>query len=299
MARPRSPDSNRGRAVGESKQRQVEFQPQHVRRFEILKSTPLGLVYPQNLRLEVIDLGDSKDLTSAAPLFTTSELKWWKVKMMLPPSFEIYSPHQDHLHDAHPSPSEINGLPGNKPLGHDKPYPVAQIRYPGWEGMSHLHVDITLYNFTPEMHFDPTLHSLDDNSDIRSHWTVKRVGCKREYSLSCTSSPGTHTSYTWRSRAKSEILTLPDVDDGHAAANGNLCLETPAGEIVAVYKQRRDYRVLGALTVFQDTLDSARKYSSNQDANTGNVHPSIEAIVASCLALVLYERIGGQSLFGS
>src|SRR6201996_814123 len=72
-----------------------------IRRFEILKSTPLGLVFPQNVYFSVVDLdagiaqtGYSIDLPTSSstgkPVFTTSQLKWWKQKMMLPPAFKVF-----------------------------------------------------------------------------------------------------------------------------------------------------------------------------------------------------------------
>src|SRR5258708_4041400 len=58
-----------------------------VRRFEIHKSTPLGLVFPQNIHFSVVDVdariaqtGHTFDLSACShkPVFVTSELKWWK-----------------------------------------------------------------------------------------------------------------------------------------------------------------------------------------------------------------------------
>jgi len=81
-------------------------------------------------------------------------------------------------------------------------------------------------------------------------------------------------------------MAIPAVDDGHPCASGNLVLSDPRSRLVAVYKQRRDYDVLGALTVFPDALHGA------------GPPVSIEAVVASCLAVVMYERVGWQNLLG-
>ncbi|EXJ80724.1 hypothetical protein A1O3_07008 [Capronia epimyces CBS 606.96] len=354
MAGPRAPDSNSPGAVREPEQRDVGFQPQHIRRFEILKSTALGLVYPQNLQLEVVDVGvdvggssafiSTSTLSAPAPRLITSQLKWWKVLAMLPPSFAIYQSHPDldlgyqdqyhkqqHEQYQQQHASEITRLQCNESFN---PYPLAQIKYRGWEGISHLDIDMTVFNLTPAMHFDRTLHSsLDDQSDtdsdtdMRTRLTIRRVGAKRQYCMTCASRPSTHSGsrYTWRSRPKREILALPGVDDGHAAANGNLCLEDADGHIVAVYKQRRDYRVLGALTIFSQSHPRSRVHHSNsadEDSCRGEtvavadehdpvavapdehapvvVAPAVTvvAVVASCLAIVLYERIGCLGLFG-
>ncbi|RJE17261.1 hypothetical protein PHISCL_10402, partial [Aspergillus sclerotialis] len=129
MARPRTTDHRR--AFSESEQRKLDSvdrqqqqqlfksdehqQFQHewhgpIRRFEILKSTTLGLVSPQNLQLSVVDVdagivhtGHLTDLSTLPssrhePVFVTSNMKWWKQKFVLPPSFEIFpgTAHQQH-----------------------------------------------------------------------------------------------------------------------------------------------------------------------------------------------------------
>ncbi|KIX02433.1 uncharacterized protein Z518_08374 [Rhinocladiella mackenziei CBS 650.93] len=280
----------------------LEFpQQQHIRRFEILKSTALGLVFPQNLKLEVIDVdlgiartGHSTSLESGRPVFETGIMKWWKEKYMLPPAFEIFPSHpKRHQKDPLQS-NEIIGLPPSPPPPHDslakfnsrpdqeaeKPYPLAQIKYPGWQGISRMSIDLTLYNITPAMHYDHNLHQLADrlDLDIRSRWVVTRIGWKREYMMY---NPAGTRMYKWRRSANT--LTLPGVEDGHPRAHGNLQLEESDGRIVAVYKQRRDFRVLGALSLFMDVVKAPM---------------TVEAVVASCLAIVLYERLGWQNLLG-
>lgn len=290
-----------------------------IRRFEILKSTALGLAFPQNLQLSVVDVdpgivntGHLHDLSISSPgrpAFVTTEMKWWKEKYMLPPSFQLLpaspSTHRPHVVQQA---SEITGLAPSPPheslglgLGATKPrsksgshhttapnlqepYPLAKIKYPGWQGVWTMTVSLTLYNITPDMHYLPTPPRQFPGSsdlDIRSHWTISRLGWKREYVM--TSPSSAEGRYRWRSSSK--VLSIPAVDDGHPAAHGNLKLEDPDARLVAVYKQRRDWEVLGALTVFMDHVGGEGKVS-------------VEAVVASCLAIVMYERLGWQNLWG-
>ncbi|EXJ90287.1 hypothetical protein A1O1_03386 [Capronia coronata CBS 617.96] len=139
MGGPRCPDSSGSGTVDQPEQRDGEFQPQHFRRFEILKSSTLGLVYPQNLRLDVVDVDEPTSiyLTSSTPRFVTSLMKWWKVKVLPPPSCEIYSTNLDYAYHEQQYGNETTGASDRRISGHSqKPYPVAQIKYPGWEGMS-------------------------------------------------------------------------------------------------------------------------------------------------------------------
>ncbi|KIY01024.1 uncharacterized protein Z520_03690 [Fonsecaea multimorphosa CBS 102226] len=321
--------------------------PGPVRRFEILKSTTLGLVCPQNLLLSVIDadvgtvhtdrLIDLSTLPTFRhePAFVTSTMKWWKQKFILPPSFQIMPGTAVQGHPQHKwlrggdftqTGSEVTGQLretfNNSPP--DEPYPLAEINYQGWQGFTRMSISLTLYNITPDMHYalPATQDPQNPVHEIRSHYTIARRGWKREYTM--TGSPSS-PNYKWHSPPShnSEVLSTPAVDDGFHPANGNLLLEDSQGTLVAVYKQRRDHQVLGALTVFLANVAGGTSRESHLDENGfGNGHGlghrrerghghesrsieipdrgiSLEAVVASCLAVVVYERVGWQNLLGN
>ncbi|OAL32576.1 hypothetical protein AYO20_07886 [Fonsecaea nubica] len=213
----------------------------------------------------------------------------------------------------------------------EDPYPLAEIKYQGLQGLTRMSISLTLYNISPEMHYSPSAQELHS---IRSNYTIARRGWKREYTLSISpSSP----VYKWHSplRHNSEVLSMPAVDDGFDLANGNLLLEDPHGTLVAVYKQRRDHQYLGALTIFLANVAggpsgvnhhhvkaNGSEPRQRQEQGHGNGHGreyrqrerthgrgdggiescderiSIDAVVTSCLAVVMYERIGWQNLLG-
>ncbi|KIW66890.1 hypothetical protein PV04_06179 [Phialophora macrospora] len=358
MARPRA--THRHRTVSEPEQRefvevQQEQQQQHdddkqrrfefdptpgldgpVRRFQILKSTPVGLVCPQNIHFSVVDVdagiaqtGHVFDLSTPSnePVFVTNQLKWWKQKYILPPSFEIF-PGDAHAHASRKQAGrrngtqqgEITGLPpsprhdsltfdsgglshGTTAPANGKAYPLAQIKYRGWQGLTGMSISLTLYNITPEMHYyhhDYT-HGLVDNDDdqsltpdIRSRYLISRSGWKREYILT----PG---GYKWRSPSlpeKKNILASAAVDDATPVGHGNLILEDSEQNPVAVYRQRRDHDVLGTLTVFLRHVKESKRGRDGTNSHGQDGKISTEAVLASCLAVVIYERVGWQNLLG-
>jgi hypothetical protein len=285
--------TSHNRTVAEPEQRELLQQHKHnIRRFEILKSTPLGLVVPQNLQLELRDVDAGLSLTGhssylpsgTTPTYVTSDMKWWKVKYILPPTFEIYSSHPESKHNSTAPASEITGLIQSP--SHDsyhseepgsKPWPLAQIKYPGWQGVTQMTIDMTIYEASKWMVYDHELHA---PADVRSRWTIMRVDYRREYIMGRVKSPEIGI-YRWRGNKK--ILDIPEMDDGFPKCNGNLKLEDDDARLVAVYKQRRDSTVLGGLTVFTENLKEKLP---------------IEAVVSSCLAIVMYERLGWQNMFG-
>lgn len=138
-------------------------------------------------------------------------------------------------------------------------------------------IDLTIYEVSKWMVYDHELHA---PADIRSRWTIMRVDYRREYIMGRIKSPELGI-YRWRGNKK--ILDIPEMDDGFPKCNGNLKLEDSDAKLVAVYKQRRDSNVLGGLTVFTENLKEKLP---------------IEVVVSSCLAIVMYERIGWQNMFG-
>lgn len=198
---------------------------------------------------------------------------------MLPPSFDIF-------------PSKHNPSQGNEVSGlvqdqgsAEKPYPLAHIDYPGWQGLTQMTINMTLYNITREMHYE---HNIDPG-EPRSRWTVSRLETKREYIMKCTTD-STLDGFIWHSLTPSELTSIPALDDGHPWAHGNIVLSGPDDSLIAAYKQRRDYRTLGSLVIFTDIL---------QHDDTTKPILTIEAITASCLSIILYERVGWQNLLGT
>lgn len=295
MAWARKTDHDR--AVSEPEQRELlQYRQYRIRRFEILKSTPVGLVFPQNLQLELRDVdagvsltGHSSHLPSGtAPTYVTSDMKWYKVKCMLPPSFEVYPSHphpsSQSKSSSTPPTREITGMipsPSHDSYSQEgsesKCWPLAKIKFPGWQGVTSMTIQMTIHETSKWMVYDPELHA---PSDIRSKWTIFRVDYAREYIMSRV---GSSTTGVYRWRGSKKILDIPEMDDGFPKCNGNLKLEDPDAKLVAVYKQRRDHDVLGGLTIFTENLKA---------------DVPIEAVVSSCLAIVMYERVAWQNMFG-
>ena len=292
MARTRKTDDDG--TLAEPEQRELfQYHQHNIRRFEILKSTPVGLLFPQNLQLELRDVDAGIPITGhpsylssgTAPVFVTSDMKWWKVKYMLPPSFKMFPHHPEFkAKSVYPS-SEIVGIPLSPPhdsyhrdMNPSKPWPMAEIKYSGWQGITQMNVGLTVYEVQKWMTYD---NELQTPADICSRWTISRNGYSREYTLTgIPSTPGTE-GYKWRGNKK--ILNIAEMNDGFRKCNGNLKLEDKDARLVAVYKQRRDSDVLGSLTIFTDNMKEK---------------VPLEVIVSSCLAIVIYERIGFQNMFG-
>lgn len=290
MAWTRKTDHDR--AVAKPEQRELLQQHQHnIRRFEIIKSSPVGLVFPQNLQLELKDVDAGISLTGhssllpsgTAPTYVTSDMKWYKVKCMLPPSFEVFPSRPKVQTGSTPPTGEVTGLPSPshqpnyKDASESKSWPLAKIKFPGWQGLTSMTIKMTIYEVSKWMVYDHQLHA---PSDIRSQWTILRVDYRREYIMGRVG-PSDTGIYRWRGSKK--ILDIPEMDDGFPKCNGNLKLEDKDARLVAVYKQRRDSDVLGGLTVFTENLKD---------------DVPIEVVVSSCLAIVLYERVAWQNMFG-
>jgi hypothetical protein len=236
-----------------------------IERFEIYKSTPLGLVFPQNVHFSLRNVHET---SPDYPVFTTSELKWWQQGFMIPPSFKIF-----------------RGAPVHVEEDAQEPYPVAEIKYCGWQGVTSMSISLTVYNITPAMHYQ---HDTE-GANTRSQYTVSRPRWLREYVISLS-------DCKWRSPSTQEKITMPllsaggssqnDDASGTEAGHGNLILEDANGRIIAIYRQRRDFDILGSLAVFAQEQHSEPKITT-------------EAIVASCLAVVVYERVGWQNLLGN
>lgn len=279
---------------------QQSDQRQTIRRFQINKSTPLGLIFPQNLQYQLNEFDDERlrsNVSNVAPIFTSNDMQWWKVKYFLPPTMTLYAPEDER--SGSPKSTSRGPIGGPLPTSlseedeedkYDKSqhppqnptnsYPFAVIKYPGWQGVTQLTVNLTIYNMKESMHYD-TSSASNVTGDLRSRWTIKRVGWARRYNVIPVSGSSSASCLQWRS--SKTILDIPDIQDGYPKANGNLKLEDADAKLIAVYKQRRDWDVMGNLTVFTDEL-------------RGGV--TIELVVASCLAVVTYERLGFQNGFG-
>ena len=249
-------------------------------------------------------------------MFITSELKWWKQKYILPPSFEIV-PGGAHRHASRKrtdqwqdtQTEEVTGLPPSpshdrhtiessrkhRPAkaGEHKPYPLAEIKYHGWEGLTNMSTSLTLYNITPEMHYLHDIANVHAAPETRCQYSIRRSGWRREYAL-------TPSGHKWRSPSLSEkyrLLSKSALDDTLPVVHGNLMLEDAEQNVVAIYKQRRDWEVLGTLTVFSEYVDDHQRQQHEYHGQQGKI--TVEAIVASCLAVVMYERVGWQNLWGN
>ncbi|KIV89458.1 hypothetical protein PV10_06857 [Exophiala mesophila] len=266
-----------------------------IQRFEILKSTPVGLIFPQNVQYQLRRLDPESSFVeqpNTTSDFVSNDLKWWKQKYLLPPTVKIFASrlgsttnqqtteisHQGTLSRQNRK-SKISEFEKCQPPATD-PYPFAVIKYPGWQGVTQFTIDLTLYHMTELMHYDPATVS-EPATHLRTCWRIKRLGFSRQYIISPVPSSSSTPILKWRS--SKTILDIPELQDGYPKANGNLKLEDADANLIAVYKQRRDWDVLGSITVFTDRL---------RDGAT------VELVFASCLGIVTYERIGWQNGFG-
>lgn len=252
----------------------------------------MGIVFPQNVQYQLRRLHvessplEPPNLTSD---FVSNDLKWWKQKYLLPPTIKIFASRLDSTANPQATSeitassqngkSKISKFQRHYPPATDR-YPFAIIKYPGWQGVTQFTIDLTLYHMTELMYYDPSTFP-EPATDLRSRWTIKRLGFSRQYTVSPVPSNSSTAVLKWRS--SKTILDIPELQDGYPKANGNLKLEDSDANLIAVYKQRRDWDVLGSITIFSDRLREG---------------VTAELVFASCLGIVTYERIGWQNGFG-
>lgn len=163
----------------------------------------------------------------------------------------------------------------------------AHIHYRGFEGLLGLRATIDI--------FRPAGHSLQNEAsdsgtgpaDLVQFCSVdiSRKGIGRTYRVEITHAESVNTFY-WK--GSKTALSLLDTEDKSASSSGNGNLKFFAadkpGDILAVWQNRTDRRILGSLGVIAEL-----------DADSDGV---LEGLMASCLAVVVAERVSGRGWLG-
>lgn len=236
----------------------VIARPGHFRRFQIIKGTSFGLGSSQGFKLDIHAEdgfhGDTND-------FHTTTLPFFNHGLFLPASFDVMRgprpPPEQHLQQG----EEIAG----------------SVKYKGFEGMFSMKADIDLGEPRPHLKYAHKIpHSLGRRLEIT------RQGMGRHYSIEMSPCP---MRLKWKGTIKAlQLLEGDDTPD----CNGNLKLVNEANpfqpEVLAVWKNRTDPHIMGALWVLEPALED------------GDI--MLEDILCSCLAIVCAERMSGRGWLG-
>ncbi|RMZ86125.1 hypothetical protein DV737_g10, partial [Chaetothyriales sp. CBS 132003] len=239
----------------------VEFgNPVLYRKFQIEKSKAMGLLIPQNLQLKMRKIDAAGQGVGSA--FVTNNIKWFELFCKTAPSFQMYVAEdrsvigEQDQHDQLVSTVTAPFMNGVKPT-------IANLEL--FKGDGWLCAD---YNFPPI---------------LPKTWTVKRHGWARHYEVSSNEfGQGTGLDpqrYIWKGSKHVKEL----VNDNSPRCHGNLKLLNGDGELLAAWKQRRDSRILGSISIFEAACDQL----------------PIELIVTSCICIVIVEKMTGVTWFGS
>jgi hypothetical protein len=114
---------------------------------------------------------------------------------------------------------------------------------------------------------------------------ISRKGIGRKYRVDITHDESVKTFF-WK--GSKTALSLLDTEENGAVPSGNGNLKLFAADkpsdILAVWHNRTDRQILGSLGVIAEL-----------DADSGGV---LEGLVASCLAVVVAERVSGRGWLG-
>ncbi|PGH16728.1 hypothetical protein AJ79_01601 [Helicocarpus griseus UAMH5409] len=229
---------------------EVNHKPPVYRKFQVEKSTALGLILPQNLQLTIYNVTNG----SYFPSYLTTNMHWVELMTALPAVFSLY-------------PVSNTGVSGED-TGR-----IVKFCPKGWQGVTGLKAELeTAINGTA-------------GATSERKWTITRSGWSRQHRMEevvtgneLVSSPNSRY-FVW----KGSIEVVDLLDDEGPRCKGNLKLESLAGNtLLAAWKQRRDDRIMGSITIFEAAKD---------------VLP-VEVIVASCISVVMSERASGVNFFG-
>ncbi|KPI44055.1 uncharacterized protein AB675_6105 [Cyphellophora attinorum] len=226
------------------------------RKYQIEKSTALGLLLPQNLRLEVRELDE--DGHDIGLLYETTALKWWECMATLPPKFLLLSAGQSESATQSEKPAtEINAAVAKvmRPLGNLPPGNRARIE------MGYVSDCFKYSNSLPH--------------DTYREWQVRQQGFKRVYRLQPLNASAEESGQAFVWRGSHSVLQSLNDSKASPICHGNLKLLGPNNELLAAWKQRRDSKILGSLYIFEAAWDRL----------------PAEVIVTSCLYVVMVERI--------
>ena len=231
------------------------------RSFQVVKTTSMGLGAPQGFAVMIHPTGGSSDTPSRA--YHTSKLWWPKQRYFLPPSFTLFTGGNpdSHKHDLH------------------EERKVGKAKYRGWEGLVGLKIAIEI--IAQDEGID-LVNQIPQSNNARKA-LIKRKGGPREYEMRLgNESDGTSEVLIWKGTKSAVKL----VGDSAPLCNGNLKLIKPdqPGKILAIWKNRTDYAILGALHVLEK-FDEGR---------TGQ----LEEVMLSCLSIVFAERLSARGWLG-
>ncbi|KAK2797253.1 hypothetical protein FQN50_009261 [Emmonsiellopsis sp. PD_5] len=199
---------------------EVANKPKEWCRFQVEKSTALGLILPMDLQLRILD---PRNLSVA---FITTEMHWQDVMSVLPPMFSVY-----------PVSASSGAAEGSSGSG------VVNFCPRGWQGVTSLKAELEL---------------IENNSTTgqgsKRRWLVNRDGWKRHHSMIEIAGPASsHVSeFVW----KGSMDILNQLDDSAPQCKGNLKLESVDGKVLlAAWKQRRNGRIMGSIVIFEAARD--------------------------------------------
>lgn len=245
------------------------------RKFQVEKSTAMGLLFPQSLELEVRAYdGQDHDLGLA---YQTTSMKWWECMATLPPKFLVLSAGDGKATGASTLEVEAALAKISRPLMNLPPSNRARIEM-GFVGEP----------FCPSDGNEPP-------SSEHREWEIRQKGFKRHWTFypnppsptttgTTDSPPEPEPSITFTWKGSHAVLTsLPDSTPASPQCHGNLKLLAPDGiTLLAAWKQRRDRKMLGTLYVFDEAVDMI----------------PVDVLVSTCLYVVVVERILWTTFFG-
>lgn len=159
----------------------------------------------------------------------------------------------------------------------------ARIHYRGIEGLLSLRATIDIFRQTGSL----SPEEPSGSSDLVKHCSVEisRKGVGRTYRVDITHAESVRTFYWKGSKTALSLLDTED-KDSKSDGNGNLkffAADKP-GDILAVWGNRTDRQILGSLSVIAEF-----------DADSDGV---LEGLMASCLAVVVAERVSLRGWLG-
>lgn len=211
-------------SCGEKFQREQYFKPKLYRKFQLHKSTCLGLVIPQNLQLEIYDVGNQDNV---CPTYRTSTIQSMAQTVYLPPPFQIYAA-QDH--------------PPVKHTFEEESKPLAEVLPPRFNWLTKNIATIRLFKYDEKLNYE---NEITEDRPPFQDWSLRFEGWDRHINLI---SPFGEV-FTWKN--SKHITRL--LDDTAPQCHGNLKLETADGQLLAAWKQRRDSKVMGSIHVFEES----------------------------------------------
>lgn len=205
---------------------------------------------------------------SPSPVYHTCRIPWYRQGLYLPASFDLYAGGNVVRSRKDPSPA---------PQDHR-----AHIHYRGFEGLLSLRATIDLFRLGGPQDEAAGSSVLDKHCSVE----VSRKGFGRTYRVEITHAETLRTFYWKGSKSALSLLETGDDEAVPHGGNGNLKFfdADKPDDVLAVWQNRTDRQILGSLNVISDL-----------DADTDGV---LEGLMASCLAVVVAERVSGRGWIG-